>query len=108
MSRMENPARYSRGAPTRTRSDDARPPLAGNADNPEINHLLGFIRFNQGKSAEGVALLKRAVSSPDATAEMYNNYGALLNQLGRTDEAIAALNRALALKPNYASAFNNL
>ena len=45
--------------------------LAGNADNPEINHLLGFIRFNQGKSAEGVALLKRAVSSPDATAEMY-------------------------------------
>src|SRR6478672_10738625 len=82
--------------------------LAANADNPEINHLLGFIRFNQGKSAEGVALLKRAVSSPDATAEMYNNYGALLNQLGRTDEAIAALNRALALKPNYASAFNNL
>ena len=82
--------------------------LARNADDPEINHLLGFIRFNQGKSAEGVALLKRAASSPHATAEMHNNYGALLNQLGRTDEAIAALNRALALKPNYASAFNNL
>ena len=82
--------------------------LAGNADNPEINHLLGFIRFNQGKSDDGVALLKRAVSAPNATAEMHNNYGALLNQLGRTDEAIAALNRALALKPNYADALNNL
>src|SRR6266567_4976524 len=82
--------------------------LAGNADNPEINHLLGFIRFNQGKSADGVALLKRAVSAPNATAEMHNNYGALLNQLGRTDEAIAAFNRALALKPNYADALNNL
>src|SRR5438874_2746418 len=82
--------------------------LAGDADNPEINHLLGFIRFNQGRSADGVALLKRAVSAPNATAEMHNNYGALLNQLGRTDEAIAAFNRALALKPNYADALNNL
>ena len=82
--------------------------LAGNADNPEINHLLGFIRINQGKSADGIALLKRAISSPDATAEMHNNYGALLNQLGRTDEAIAVLKRALLLNPNYASAFNNL
>src|SRR6266567_942463 len=105
---MENSARRSHGAPTRTRSDDARPHLAGNADNPEINHLLGFIRFNQGKSADGIALLKRAVSAPNATAEMHNNYGALLNQLGRTDEAIAAFNRALALKPNYVDALNNL
>ena len=82
--------------------------LAGNPDNSEINHLLGFIHVNQGRSDDGVALLKRAVSSPDATAEMHNNYGALMNQLGRTDEAIAALNRALTLKPNYAQAFNNL
>src|SRR5258708_2618047 len=82
--------------------------LAGNADNPEINHLLGFIRFNQGKSADGIAMLKSAVSAPNATAEMHNNYGALLNQLGRTDEAIAAFNRALALKPNYVDALNNL
>ena len=53
-------------------------------------------------------MLKRAVSASDATAEMHNNYGAILNQFGRSDEAIASFQRALALKPNYVDALNNL
>ena len=82
--------------------------LAGNADNAEINHLLGVVRFHQGKPDDGIAYLKRAVAAPSASAEMHNNYGAVLNQLGRTEEAVVAFNRALALKPNYADALNNL
>jgi protein arginine N-methyltransferase 7 len=82
--------------------------LAGNPDSAEINHLMGVIRFHQGKPAEGVVFLKRAVAVPNASAEMHNNYGAVLNQLGQVEEAINALNRALALKPNYADALNNL
>jgi hypothetical protein len=82
--------------------------LAANSDNTEINHLLGVIRFHQGRPAEAIAFLKRAVTAPNASPEMHNNFGAVLNQLGQTEEAIAAFNRALALKPNYADALNNL
>jgi type II protein arginine methyltransferase len=57
---------------------------------------------------EALDLMKRAASSPAATAEMHNNYGAVLNKVGRTEEAIAAFNQALALKPDYADALNNL
>jgi type II protein arginine methyltransferase len=39
---------------------------------------------------------------------MHNNYGAVLNKVGRTEEAIVAFNQALALKPDYADALNNL
>ena len=82
--------------------------LARDPDDVEMNHLLGVIRFHQGKTADGLALLKRAISSPMASAEMHNNYGAILNQLGRTEESIVAFKQALALKPDYADALNNL
>jgi len=82
--------------------------LAGEPDHAEGNHLLGVIRFHQGKATEALTLLKRAISAPGATAEMHNNYGAILNQFGRADEAIASFQRALALKPNYVDALNNL
>jgi hypothetical protein len=82
--------------------------LASNPDNPEINQLLGVIRTHEGKLSEAMALLKRAVSVPAATAEMHNNFGAVLYQLGQSQEAIAAFNKALALDPNYLEALNNL
>ena len=82
--------------------------LVDNPDHAEANHLLGVIRFHQGKATEALTLLKRAISVPGATAEMHNNYGAILNQFGRADEAIAAFQRALVLKPNYVDALNNL
>ncbi|HMI95750.1 MAG TPA: tetratricopeptide repeat protein [Micropepsaceae bacterium] len=82
--------------------------LTGDPEHAEMNHLLGVIRFHQGRTAEALDLMKRAVSAPAATAEMHNNYGAVLNKVGRTDDAVNAFNRALALKPNYADALNNL
>jgi Flp pilus assembly protein TadD len=78
--------------------------LAGNPDHAEMNHLFGVIRFQQGRMAEALDLMKRAVSTPGASAEMHNNYGAALNKLGRNEEAVAAFNQALALKPDYADA----
>jgi type II protein arginine methyltransferase len=82
--------------------------LAGNPSHAEMNHLLGVIRFHQGRTAEALDLMKRAASAPAVTAEMHNNYGAVLSKLGRSEEAVAAFNQALALKPNYADALNNL
>src|SRR5262250_2487400 len=79
--------------------------LERNPDHAEINHLLGAIRFQEGKLEEALALLKRATISPGATAEHHNNLGCLLIKLGQRDAAIAAFERALAIKPGYADAF---
>ena len=82
--------------------------LARNPDHAEINHLLGAIRFQEGKLEEALAFLNRAVISPGATAEHHNNLGCLLITLGQKDFAIAAFKRALAINPGYADALNNL
>jgi type II protein arginine methyltransferase len=72
------------------------------------NHLLGGIYYRQGKYTAAREHLERACAAPDATPEMFNNYGAVLKLLGDAAGAIAAYRRALALDPNYADAFNNL
>lgn len=76
--------------------------------NAEGWHLLGVIRFRQGRSDEACELLQRATDLPDATPEMHNNYGAVLNSVGRLDAAVAAFERALARRPDYPDALNNL
>ena len=41
------------------------------------------------------------------SAELLNNRGAILQQLGRYDEALASYDKAIVLKPGYASAHHN-
>ena len=77
-------------------------------DDTATNHLLGVIYFRQGKTAAARDLLAFASASRDATAEIHNNYGAVLNALGNSEAAIAAFKRALALQSGYADAHNNL
>ncbi len=77
-------------------------------DDTATNHLLGVIYFRQGRTAAARDLLAFASASPGATAEIHNNYGAVLNALGNHDAAIAAFKRALALQSGYADAHNNL
>ena len=82
--------------------------LAREPDQTETNHLLGVIWFKQGRTAEAREALARATRSPRASAEMHNNYGAVLNVLGAFDQAAEAFKRALGLDPNYPWALNNL
>src|SRR5579863_9081030 len=77
-------------------------------DNVEAWHLLGIVRFRQGRNDEACELLQRAAELPGATPEMHNNLGAVLNAAGRQDAAVAAFERALAQRPNYPDALNNL
>jgi type II protein arginine methyltransferase len=77
-------------------------------DHVEINHLLGIIYYRQGKNASARDLLKRATELPGASARMHNNFGAVLNTLGRTEEAAAQFRRALVLEPGNYWALNNL
>ena len=77
-------------------------------ENAEAWHLLGIVRFRQGRNDEACELLQRAAELPGATPEMHNNHGAVLNAAGRQDAAIAAFERALAQRPDYPDALNNL
>src|SRR3954466_115004 len=53
------------------------------------NHLLGGIYYRQGKYGPARDHLARACSTPGATAEMFNNYGAALKALGDMSGAVA-------------------
>ena len=82
--------------------------LAHEPNEPEANHLLGLIHYQQGDNVAALDLFERATSSGRGTARMYSNLGAVLNLLGRAEQAAAAYNRALVLEPNNPWALNNL
>ncbi len=70
-------------------------------------HLLGVIRAQQQRFAEADRLIAKALEI-HCTAEALNNHGSVLVELGRQEEAIARLRRALSMKPDYADAYFNL
>ena len=82
--------------------------LAGNPQDTDANHLMGVIYFRHGDNVTARDYMKRSADSPKATPEMHNNLGSVLIALGETESAIAAFNRALEMKPDYADALNNL
>jgi tetratricopeptide (TPR) repeat protein len=70
-------------------------------------HLLGIIRVQQQRFSEADRLIAKALEV-NVNAEALNNHGGVLVELGRYDEAIKRLNRALSMKPDYAEAHFNL
>jgi type II protein arginine methyltransferase len=85
-----------------------REALARDSADADANHLLGILCFQQGRNEDARVLLARAAESANATPEMHNNFGGVLNTLGDHDGAVAAFIRALQLNPDYADAYNNL
>src|SRR5258706_8406030 len=81
--------------------------LDANPDHMQANHLLGVIRFRQGRIVDAGDLLKPAAASPAATAQTHNNFAPALMKLGRTEQAIAAVEPAPILKPGYPDPLNN-
>lgn len=70
-------------------------------------HLLGVCHFQQGRFAEGVPLVERALSLKPDYVEAHNNLANALRALGRQDDAVIHYDRALALQPNYPAAHYN-
>jgi len=60
-------------------------------------NLLGVIRRTQGRVAEAVALLRRAVSARPDRPVYWHNLGNAHGSAGDLDDAVAAYDRALAL-----------
>src|SRR5690349_6863165 len=64
-------------------------------------HLLGVVNRQQGDAALAVERISAALRINPAQATAHCNLGAALQDLGRTDEALASYERALDLKPGY-------
>ncbi|HEV3104431.1 MAG TPA: tetratricopeptide repeat protein, partial [Trinickia sp.] len=69
--------------------------------------LLGALALQAGRPAEGAEWLAKALAINSREAPVHSNLAFALNALQQHDAALAAANRALALKPNFADALNN-
>jgi len=70
-------------------------------------HLLGIVRARQRNFPEADRLMGSALAIR-AEPEALKNHGAVLIELGRYDEAMQRLNRALLMRPDYAEVHFNL
>jgi Tfp pilus assembly protein PilF len=75
---------------------------------PGAWHLLGVVHLGRGDIETACKHIERALSLCDTKAVYYNNYGAVLKELGRLDEAKVAFERAVELNQDYADAWSNL
>jgi tetratricopeptide (TPR) repeat protein len=67
-------------------------------------HMLGVLKAQTGAPAEALELIGAALAlKPDAPNVLFN-YANVLKSVGRTDEALAAYERALAVRPDYPAA----
>lgn|GEM_PF-3089454 len=73
-----------------------------------ILHLKGLAQYQSGDalSAEETMIIGLQIDS--SNANHYSNYGAVLSALGRLDEAVNALKKAIELDPQNPEALSNL
>lgn len=75
---------------------------------PAHNYLAVLIAGKGTRSLEEAAfLLQKAVRLEPANAEFHNNLGVVLVRLGKTQEALAALEESIRLNPEYKEAIKN-
>jgi protein O-GlcNAc transferase len=75
--------------------------------NSGATHMLGMLRYQQGRILEALELLQRALTIAPDSATTWSNYGIVLQADNRFDEALASYSRALTLNPRFAGAFYN-
>lgn len=85
-----------------------QPLLAQTPNDPQAIHLAGLIYVQQQQFEEARRFLQRAALLLPADAFVQNNLAMTLRELGETDAAIDAAQRAIAIDPQLPDAHNNL
>ena len=87
---------------------DYRAALDADPVHADALHLLGVLRHQQGRNAEAVDLVGRAVALRPDDPALQLNLGNALKALGKLDDAIDRFRNALTLAPEFALAHYNL
>ena len=82
--------------------------IAGKPRDPQMRFLRGVILTEQNKQAEAIIAFTQLTQDFPELSEPYNNLAALYASQSKFDQARAALETALKLNPNYATAHENL
>lgn len=77
-------------------------------DHPHALHLLGVLADEEGRPAEAVTLIGRALPALDGKAHVHNNLANAHRHAGQNTAALRHYRRALELKPDYPQALYNL
>jgi tetratricopeptide (TPR) repeat protein len=72
------------------------------------NHMLGVLRFQQGRNGEALELIGAALKAKPGNARILLDYANVQFALGRQKEALESYDKVLAIKPDYAEAHYNL
>lgn len=75
-------------------------------ENHLISYDLGVMYAKKEDFANSALYSEKALKMPDF-AEAYNNYGYALAHLGKYDQAMAAIDKSLAIKPDSAAALDS-
>jgi len=82
--------------------------IAGKPRDPQMRFLRGVILTEQGKQADAIAAFTALTQDFPELPEPYNNLAALYAAQSQFDKARAALEMAIKLNPDYATAHENL
>jgi predicted O-linked N-acetylglucosamine transferase (SPINDLY family) len=77
-------------------------------DHPDALHLLGLSLHFQGRSDDGIGLIRRAIAVFSGNPAYHNNLGNVLVDCGNGAGAEAAYRRATEVRPDYPVAWQGL
>ena len=81
--------------------------LEAQANHFDAMHLLGVLRYQQGRQAEALDKIQTALKWKPTSAEALSDLGLVFGALRQPEEALASYDKALAIRPDYAEALNN-
>jgi tetratricopeptide (TPR) repeat protein len=81
--------------------------LQAKPDHFDALHMLGVVRYQQGRHSEALDLVGAALTARPGSAWALSTRGVVLQHLKRYAEAVASFDQALAITPDDAEALNN-
>jgi Flp pilus assembly protein TadD len=82
--------------------------LASRPKDPQMRFLQGVVLTEAGRTQEAINTFARLTEDYPELAEPYNNLAVLYAGQGQFDKARAALEMAIRISPDYATAHENL